>query len=239
MSSLRWRSVLTGLGLALAIGAGEAAAQGLREVRPKGMLGGGIIVARPVGEFQDFVDWGGGLNLFGVIGLAGSDQIGLRLEGAFIIYGHESYERPFSSTIQRVWLDVTTTNSIATFGIGPQITLGRGPLRPYAYGTLGFSYFSTSSSLQGSNNAEPFASSTNYDDATLALSGGAGLLLRLTNGRKPVALDFSVNSLYNGEAEYLRKGSIQELADGTVVMVPIRSQANLVTFRMGVTASLF
>lgn len=217
----------------------DAVSQGLREARPRHMFGGSLILARPVGEFQDFVDWGGGFDVFGVFGLGRSGVIGLRLDGSVVIYGHESVDRPFSSTIPYVWLEVQTTNSIASIGLGPQVTLGRGPLRPYVYGTVGLSYFSTTTSLRGTGSVESFASSTNLDDVTPAVTGGAGLLLRLSNGRKPVSLDFSVNTTLNGEAEYLRVGSVRERADGTVYFVPIRSQANLVTFRMGVTASVF
>ena len=91
------------------------------------------------------------------------------------------------------------------------------------------------SSVEGSSGGDTFASSTNFDDANAAVTGGAGLLLRLSNGKNPVSLDMSAQTLYNGRMNYLRKGSLLESADGSISFIPIRSDANLVTFRLGVS----
>ena len=151
-----------------------------------------------------------------------------------LIYGHESLKRPLSSTIQRVTVDVDTDNLIASLGVGPQLTLGHGALRPYLYGTVGFSYFATVSSASGTADAGSFASSTNFDDVTAALTAGGGLLLRISRGMHPVSLDLSAQKTYHGETTYLRKGSLLESPDGSISFIPIRSEANLVTFRIGV-----
>ncbi len=44
-----------------ALVASEAEAQG------RSLFGINGVLARPVGEFQNFVDWGGGIDLYGVI----------------------------------------------------------------------------------------------------------------------------------------------------------------------------
>lgn len=191
-------------------------------------------LARPVGEFQNFVDWGGGLSMYGLVNLKPEGPLGVRFDGSLMSYGRESLRRPLSTTIQRVLIDVTTSNLIASVGVGPQVTIGHGPLRPYGFATVGLSYFATVSAASGSSNGEPFASSTNFDDLSAALSGGAGLLLRLSQGKHPVALDMSVQTVYNGRMSYLRKGSLLEAADGSISFIPIRSSANLVSFRLGV-----
>ena len=72
-------------------------------------------------------------------------------------------------------VDVRTTNSILSAGLGPQVYLGSGSLRPYVFGTVGFSYFVTSTGVSGTNFDEEFASTTNFDDFNLALTGGGGL----------------------------------------------------------------
>jgi hypothetical protein len=217
------------------IAAFPCAAQGQYRPQPRFVLGFNGILARPVGEFQQFVNWGGGFGTNGVINFDEGRHIGLRLDGSFVIYGHERYSTVLSPTIRRVWVDVNTDNFIFQFGVGPQITLGNGPVRPYLYGTVGFSYFATVSSVSGTADFDNHFSSTNFDHFTGALAGGAGLQFRLSRGRHPVAIDMSVQSTYNGEAEYLTRGDIVENPDGSITLYTIRSQANLVTFKTGIT----
>ena len=217
-----------------ALVASEAEAQNRSFAQSRSLLGISGVLARPVGEFQDFVDWGGGIDLYGVINLSRRGPVGIRIDGSVLMYGHETLRQPLSNTIQRVMVDVDTDNLIGSLGVGPQLTLGQGPLRPYVYGTVGFSYFATVSSASGTADAGAFASSTNFDDVTTALTAGGGLLLRLSRGKHPVSLDFSAQKTYHGETAYLREGSLLESPDGSISFVPIRSETNLVTFRLGV-----
>ncbi len=230
------------VGLALVAGLaglpGTTAAQQLRVLPPRHMLGINGTLVRPVGEFQQFVDWGGGLGMYGVINLAPNGLLGLRFDGSFVIYGHERYSTPLSPWVPRVWVDVSTDNMIFSLGLGPQLTLGNGPLRPYLFGTAGLAYFTTVSSVKGADDWDAFAQSTNFDDVTVALTGGGGMLLRLTRGRHPVSLDLSLQSTYHGETEYLRRGGIVENPDGSLTLFPIRSQTNVVSFRAGVAIGL-
>lgn len=189
-------------------------------------------LARPVGEFRNFVSWGGGGSLYGVFNFK-NGPLGIRFDGSFLTYGHEKSRVPLSLTIQRIWVDVSTDNFILAGGVGPQLTLGAGPVRPYVYGTVGFSYFATVSSVEGASDDAAFASTTNYDDVTAGLSAGGGLLIQMSRGKHPVSLDLSVQSFYNGRMSYLRSGSLLEAADGSISFIPIRSDANLVTFRVG------
>lgn len=48
------------------------------------------------------------------------------------------------------------------------------------------------------------------------LSLGAGLGLRLANGRRPVWLDMGADYHHNGMASYLREGDIVDQADGSL-----------------------
>ncbi len=207
-----------------------------------GGLGGAVginaVLVRPVGEFRNFVEWGGGGGLYGLVTFDRDRQLGLRFDGSVTVYGHESFQVPLSETVRRVFVDVNTNNFIVSLGVGPQITLGTGPIRPYLFGTAGFSYFGTVSDVSGSSNYDSFASSTNFDDFTTALTGGGGLLLRMGRGRHPVSVDLSVQSTYHGTTEYLRRGSIVEHFDGSVTLFPIRSETNLLAFRAGVVIGM-
>jgi hypothetical protein len=218
------------------LAAAPLGAQMADAVRPPAVyFGAQALYGRPVGEFRDYVQHGGGFGVNVVWPIPGARVIGLRADGGFLVYGSERNRVCFSSTVGcRVQLDLTTTNSIAHFNFGPQLMLPDGPVRPYVNGAIGFSYFATTSSVEGSNNNEPFANTTNFDDATFGVSGGGGVLIRLARGRTPVFLDIGTRYNGNGEVEYLKKGDIQDTPGG-IVFTPTRSEANLVTFQFGVS----
>ncbi|HSJ33388.1 MAG TPA: hypothetical protein VK933_18250 [Longimicrobiales bacterium] len=192
--------------------------------------------ARPVGEFRDYVKHGGGLNVNFAWPVQRGGAFALRADGGFIVYGSETREVCFSQTVGcRIRLDLTTTNSIGYLNIGPQLMLPAGPVRPYINAAIGGSYFGTASSLDGvDGNDDDFANTTNFDDITLAWAGGGGLLVSLSRGATPVLLDLGVRYHGNGEVEYLKKGDIQDNPDGSITITPTRSQANLLTFQIGV-----
>ena len=58
--------------------------------------------------------------------------------------------------------------------------------------------------------------------------------MRISSGKHPVSLDLSAQKTYHGETTYLREGSLLESPDGSISFIPIRSETNLVTFRLGV-----
>ena len=201
----------------------------------KGLIGFNGSLARPTGEFQQFVDWGGGLGMYGVVNFDRRNQIGLRFGGSFVVYGHESYPAQLAPSVGRVWVDVETENFIVDFGVGPQFSFGRGPIRPYVYGTAGFSYFATVSSLDGMDGGPDFAHTTNFDDITYALTGGGGLLMSISSR---VSIDMSAQWTFNDEVDYLTRGDIEDNWDGSITVYPIRSEANLMTFRFGLAIGL-
>lgn len=205
----------------------------------RGELGISGVLALPVGEFADYVEVGGGLSGFGVYFLDERQRVGLRLDGSWIVYGRNTVRRPLSPTVPFVDVKVTTQNGIGSFGFGPQFVLGLGPVRPYLRGSVGFSYFNTRTSVEGTNDSEPFASSTNFDDTTFALTAGGGVRVGLAEaGRHPVALDFGAAYMRHGLTEYLREGGLRETSGGGVEIEAIRSDTNLVTFYLGVSVGL-
>jgi hypothetical protein len=205
---------------------GDRAGGGLREVRDIGNAGVNLVLAVPVGEFRQNVDVAGGLDVFGAFNL-GSSGLALRLDGSYLIYGSDNnlIDQPYYP------VSITTTYSITSLGIGPQVTVGQGPVRLYGFGTVGFSYIWARSS-------DAFASGTDFDDWTGALQGGGGLLLNLRSRHAPIALDIGARYLSNGDAWYVSPGDVVPQPNGDVVIYPVRSKANLVMLHAGVSIGL-
>ena len=194
-------------------------------------------VSQPIGDFGDFIGTGYGLTGGFVWNLDRDRVFGIRAEGGFVQYGSETIGGCLVSC--RVPVDVTTSNDIAFGGIGPQISVPVGLFRPYINATAGFTYFFTHSSISDTDEYDSGAyDHTNHDDIVFALTGGGGVLIPISMRTVPVLLDLGATVHRNGQATYLRKGSIRDLPDGSIVINPIRSEANFVTYKIGISIGI-
>ena len=230
------------LAVACVSAAGRGVAQrahsgyGLREVRDLGSAGINLVVGVPQGEFGQGVNVAGGLDAFVAPALGRGSPLGLRLDGSYLLYGseHSLVAQPYYP------LAVNTTYSIATLGIGPQLTFGSGgPVRLYGFGTFGVSYIWAHSSYDvGGCGCEAVASGIDLDDWTTALQGGGGLLITLNRRRTPVSLDVGARYLANGTAWYATPGDVVPQSNGDVVVYATRSRVDLVLVHVGVSIGL-
>ena len=206
---------------------------------PRSYVGGELAIARPQGEFGNFVNGGFGGGAHYLLRVDRDGWLGLRVDGSILNYGHERQQVLLSPTIGgRIGVDLTTNNNIAFLGAGPQIGLPTGSFRPYLNGFVGVSYIFTESSVGGTSSGYEFASTTNYDDASFAYGGGAGLYIPVGHGRNPVSIDAGLQYRHNGQAEYLVEGGITDHPDGSITLHPIRSETNLWNFHIGVSVGL-
>lgn len=214
--------------------------RGHRHGPPRWDLGGGLAVAVPQGELADFIDEGFGLALHATYGLDPQSIVGLRFEGGFVQYGSERFTTPLLPATGRILVDVRTRNNIGMLGLGPQLQVPDGPIRPYLNGFVGLGYFFTESSVGGSSNFEfdDFARTLNFDDVSFAWGGGGGLGVRLGNGFRPIYLNFDAQYRNHGETEYLREGSIVDDGFGGIIITPLRSEADFLLFQLGVSVGL-
>jgi hypothetical protein len=227
------------LTLPLLLMAGPLAAQELAP--PKVFLGGSFIVAEPQQEFADHVNTSFGASINALWRPQSDGPLGIRFEGGFIGYGSEKKTVPFSETVGgRVMVDVTTSNFIAFAHAGPQLSMTRGPIRPYIAPSVGFAYMATVSSVSGSGNGdgENSISDTNYDDVMFSYGATGGVYIPVSRGSVPVAIDLSLRYHRNGRASYLVEGSIQDNDDGTISFDPVRTRANMLTFQVGVSVGI-
>jgi hypothetical protein len=137
-------------------------------------------------------------------------------------------------------VDLETTNSIFLFGVGPQLMVPTGQLRPYLNGSVGLAYFSTQSYIQGQDQPDEyrFGNTTHFDDGSLAYGAGAGVYIPLSRRRRPISLDIGARYQRAGRTEYLVEGSIRDNPDGTISFVPLESDIDLATLHVGVTVGL-
>jgi hypothetical protein len=243
---MRASIIATALTLSASLIPAAAAAQAPGDTLPatpsRAYAGLALAYATPRGEFATQIDNGFGIHGHFLYDVTGGGWLGLRLEGDAILYGHERKRVPFSSTVGgRVEVDVTTSNSIASFGIGPQLGLPTGAVRPYVNGFAGVTLLSTTSSVQNvqhHHDGDPIASTTNHHDWTFAYGAGGGLVVPLRRGATPLSLDVGFVYRNSGEASYLRPGDITDNPDGSITIHPVSSRTDLTRLYIGISAGL-
>jgi len=197
---------------------------------PGGFLGLSFVAADAIGELEQRVDQGFGVELAGGVPMSAGGHLRLRGDLGVVVYGLERvYYCDFGC---RVGSDLTTTNSIVYGGIGPELVLARGDVQPYVHASAGMSYFVTSSSLDDNDGYGPYLETTNYSDVVFAWKYGGGIRFRAGGN---TFVDLGVERHDNGVANYLTEGDIVDEADGSVTLYPNRSEADLMSFRLGVT----
>lgn len=205
---------------------------------PRGYVGVNLIAGDPVGEFDEFVGASIGADFFGRLPLDPNGFLSLRADLGFLVYGHESKRVCFEGVGCRVQARLQTTNNIFFGGLGPELAVPLPRARPYVNALLGFSYFNTSSSLEDLWGGESSFTTENYGDGTLSWGVGGGLDLNVKRGRTPVDLTFGVRYLSNGRMEYLTEGDIVDNPDGSITLYPVLSEANLMTYHLGVSIGI-
>ena len=196
---------------------------GLREVRDGGSAGLTVVVAQPLGEFQRTGNTALGLTGFAVVGLDRSASVGVRIDGSYLVY--DSYYRSNG---------VSTASSIGSLAIGPQITLGRGPIRPYGFATLGGSLFWSSVSQDdycGCYDSDVFYVNGRFTTVTQV---GTGLMIAVSR-RRSVALDLGVRDVRHERVRYVPAGGITENSDGSFSVQRVETPVRMRVFQIGVS----
>lgn len=200
-------------------------------------LGGGVAVAQPVGEFKNYVNngFGGGGHFMMRVDRPGF--LALRADVGFLIYGHETKQVSMPGA-GRVEFDVSTSNNILTYSIGPQLMVPTGPIRPYVNAAVGGAYFFTESSIGGSDNVSDFASTRNFGDNVPSYGYGGGVFIPFALRYADVSLDLGARYVRNGHTRYLREGGIEDLPTGGYAVSPIESETNFVLYHVGVNVGI-
>jgi len=207
--------------------------------------GGNLTLCFPRGEFDENIETIGigGTGFFTVNFPQSPLSVGASI--GFMIYGSETDERPFSMTIPDVYVDVTTTNNILQGHLLLRVQPPRGAFLPYLDGLVGFNYLWTETRIEDQDTPgyDDIASTTQLDDITFSYGVGGGLMFRVFDGsmresenRELMAIyvDLGIRYLMGGEAEYLKRGSI-EIEDGKVFYDINKSTTDILTAHIGVS----
>jgi hypothetical protein len=198
-------------------------------------------VAAPQEEFRDHVGRNGyGVTAEGLYIVGKRSPLRLGLQGGVLNYGYENNNVPLSKTIQRVNVDVNTSNDIAFFHFLLRLQVPRGSFRPYVEGLAGWQNFATTSRVE----SEEFTSSDdedniiaetrNYEDTSGVYGYGGGFYIKLTKLETTIMwLDVKGHYLYGGETSYLKEGDIIETEDGIIYRAS-RSQTHMLLWHLGV-----
>lgn len=230
--------MIVALGLVTLLCARPAGAQ-LREVNPappRATLGLSLQIGQAVGQFHQYVNVGGGGGGYLLYRPWRDAPLGIRFHAMYLVYGSQTHRYPL---VPGIAVDVTTRNQIAQVSLGPQVTLGQGPLQVYGFASFGGSFFSTTSGVEGSDQSnQPFASTTNYEDGTASAEFGGGLLIRVSQ-RAPISIDLGARYLNNGRVTYVTKERVRiDTNNNQLVVDPVDSKANLIVYHLGVAIGL-
>jgi hypothetical protein len=173
--------------------------------------------------------------------------LSLRAELATAQYGSEHTDIAYSPYFGgRVGLEVNTRNAVSWVGIGPELTIPLGRVRPYVNGSINYARFSTVSDLKGDGydqngnyqSNQTLASSQNQHDGTSARALGAGIHVPVGPRRWLTDAHLGVRYFDGGEADYLREGSITDNSDGSISFTPLRSRTPFVSYQLGVSVAV-
>lgn len=212
-----------------------ARAQNVFKVPTRFNIGGGFMMSQPKEDFGQNIGNGYGGSGGLIYNLTSSGLLGLRFDFSQVRYGHEKTQVPISETIgSRILVDVNTGNTITAFTLAPELAKPTGRLRPYV--NVGYSrlLFRTTSSVDVDDSEEGSIHTTNYKDGTGAWAYGGGLRVQLGRKDSPVTLDTGFRYYRGGSASYLREGSIQDNADGSVTITPLTSRTPFMIYTIGV-----
>jgi len=211
------------LGLTVVTSPLTAQRSALREVHRggNGSFGAAFVVAEPLGEFSRNGDVAAGLSIFGV---TSGGALALRLEGNWMAYdvSYQGY-------------GVSTTSQIGTLGAGPQLTLGTGALRFYGFAMMGGSLFWSNASY---NSCGCSASDWLDGHTTWMRSAGGGVLLGITAGHTPIAIDIGARGVRHDRVTYVPAGGLTQNSDGTFTARQVTTPVDMRVYQLGVSIGI-
>lgn len=210
-----------GLGaLATVVSTLSAQRSALREVGNRGSLGANVVFAQPLGTFRNTGNVAAGISLWGV---TSGGTLALRIDGGWMLYDS-----------QNQGYGISTVSQIGTLGAGPQLTLGQGALRFYGFATIGGSLFWSSVNSSCGCNSNYFLDG----HFTTTTSAGGGVLLGISSGRTPIAIDLGIRGVRHDRVKYVPAGGFTQNPDGSFSARQVETPVEQRVFQVGISIGL-
>jgi hypothetical protein len=184
---------------------------------------------------------GFGLDGMGTLGLDSRGIFSLRAQLGWLQYSRKTETFFVPTGVGLLELESETKSGVLTLGVGPQLMAPTGNARPYLAGTIGLSRFSTTTAINvpasqsNSGSTEQLDQQTISSDNLLSLTGTAGVAFTLSIfGNSGVMADLGVRYVHNGLAKYVSSDGVQYNGTGEPTITPTTSEANFLTYRLGV-----
>ena len=184
-----------------------------------------------------------GYGLMGHIGcFVGDTPFMIGTDIGYMNYGTDKRRENFSYTIPDVSVDVRNTNNILMLHGFARIQPRKGFFRPYFEGLFGFKYLFTRTTIKEHWYTEPIASYTNFDDFSPSWGVGVGADIGIWQGKRvarghgfvDVSLNLGIQQLWGSEAEYLKKGSIEQDPYGGITYHVLQSGTDMLVPKIGI-----
>ena len=185
----------------------------------QGSFGIDFVIAEPLGQFRRHGNVAAGLAFNGV---TAGRSLTVRIDGAWMVYDTDY-----------LGYGVTATSQIGTLMVGPQITLGQGPMRFYGFLTGGGSLFWSNANFEDGCGCS--TSDFLDGDLTFSRSAGAGVLLALS---RKISIDFGVRENRHDQVTYVPSGGLTDNGDGTYTVNRVTSSVLMRVWQIGVSFGL-
>jgi hypothetical protein len=146
------------------------------KVEPTYLIGGYTMAGFPTGDWGEIAGFGLGLDGTDVTFRKPGRPVALRSSFGFLYNFSRTQEVPPTNLGPNSALSLETKNGSVFFGLGPEIGQPNRNVNPFAFGTIGFNTYWTSSNLSGTAGGSPY--SAKFGDSRIAFAWSAGLGVR-------------------------------------------------------------
>jgi hypothetical protein len=223
--------------------ASTAEAQVLEARAPRfldqGVWSAGAFGGLPLGDFAKHEDGGGGFEFMVGVQPWRRQPLVIRTQLATLIYGNiqaTGYQDVcdiFGCTRETVQY-TARTHTMTSFHIGPEFFAIDGSVRPFAYAMPGVTWFHSSANRPPTSpgGSSPGSSSL-FTSRNFSTAYGGGVRFVGTKFGREFGLELGSRVTRNTKANYLTDGGVLFKPDGTVVVIPIQTAANVLSFGVG------
>jgi hypothetical protein len=202
------------------------------------------LFGQPLGPFADNVDRGFGLDGMGTLGLDSRGIFSLKAEIGWMRLNSKSERFIVDNGFDFFELESETTSGVLMLGVGPQLAVPFGPIRPYIGGSVGFARFATNTAIKLPGDYTETGQDETLDEQTVSsdfiqsLAASGGIRFELPFMGRGVLADLGVRWHRNGEAEYVSNEGVEYDGSGRPTITPTRSDADFLVYRLGIVIPL-